>query len=134
MEPSSKILKYAIRMLRRAPGFTAVAVLALTLGIGANTAIFSVLNVTLLRRLAFPNADELMVVGENNAQVAPNRLTISPGNYRDYRDQNKSFQSLAVYRITSQTGFNLSGVEVPERIAGASISANMLRLWGSARR
>jgi putative ABC transport system permease protein len=122
--------KYGIRMLKKSPGFTIVAVLALTLGIGANAAIFSVLNVTLFRQLPFPNPDQLMVVGESNQQVAPNRLTISPGNYIDYRDQNNSFQSLAVYRITSQTGFNLSGVEVPERVAGAIISANMLPTLG----
>ena len=122
--------KYGVRMLRKNPGFTVVAILALALGIGANTAIFSVLNVTLLRKPPFPNPDELMVVGENNPQVEPSRLTISPGNYIDYRDQNKSFQSLALYRITSQTGFNLSGVEVPERVAGALISANMLPTLG----
>ena len=122
--------KYGLRMLRKNPGFTVVAILALTLGIGANAAIFSVLNVTLLRQLPFPNPDELMVVGENNPQVEPNRLTISPGNYMDYRDQNKSFQSLALYRITSQTGFNLSGVEVPERVAGAYISSTMLPTLG----
>src|SRR5215510_6862049 len=97
-------LTYGVRMLRKNLGFTVVAVLALTLGIGANTAIFSVLNVTLLRRLPYPNPDELMVVGENNPQINQNQLTISPGNYTDYRDQNKSFQNLAVYRITSTTG------------------------------
>jgi putative ABC transport system permease protein len=130
METFLKDLKYGIRMLFKSPGFTFVAVSALALGIGANTAIFSVVNATLLRPLPFPNPDELMVVGENNQQVEPNRLTISPANYIDYRDQNKSFQSLALYRITSQTGFNLSGVDVPERVAGASISANMLPTLG----
>ena len=123
-------LKYGIRMLKKNIGFTVVAVLALMLGIGANTAIFSVLNVTLLRRLPYPNPDELMVVGENNPQINQNQLTISPGNYLDYKNQNQSFQSLAVYRITSTTGFNLSGIEVPERVAGALISADMLPTLG----
>ena len=125
-------LKYGIRMLRKNIGFTIVAVLALMLGIGANTAIFSVLNVTLLRRLPYPNPDELMVVGENNPQINQNQLTISPGNYLDYKNQSQSFQSLAVYRITSTTGFNLSGIEVPERVAGALISADMLPTLGVA--
>jgi len=125
-------LKYGIRMLRKNIGFTVVAVLALMLGIGANTAIFSVLNVTLLRRLPYPNPDELMVVGENNPQINQNQLTISPGNYLDYKNQSQSFQSLAVYRITSTTGFNLSGIEVPERVAGALISADMLPTLGVA--
>jgi hypothetical protein len=57
-------------------------------------------------------------------------LTISPGNYLDYKSQNQSFQSLALYRITSTTGFNLSGIEVPERVPGAIISANMLPTLG----
>src|SRR5690349_14862698 len=125
-------LKYGVRMLRKNLGFTVVAVLALTLGIGANTAIFSVLNVTLLRALPYPNPDELMVVGENNPQINQNQLTISPGNYLDYKNQNQSFQSLALYRITSTTGFNLSGIEVPERVPGAIISANMLPTLGVA--
>jgi putative ABC transport system permease protein len=125
-------LKYGVRMLRKNLGFTVVAVLALMLGIGANTAIFSVLNVTLLRALPYPNPDELMVVGENNPQINQNQLTISPGNYLDYKNQNQSFQSLALYRITSTTGFKLSGIEVPERVPGAIISANMLPTLGVA--
>jgi putative ABC transport system permease protein len=122
-------LKFALRMIRKDPGFTIIAVLTLALGIGVNAAIFSVVNMVLLRPLPYESSEALMVVGEVNPHAAVNPLSVSPANFRDYRDHNKTFQSLAYYRVTSRTGFNLTGGN-PERVAGTWISANLFPTLG----
>ena len=123
-------LKFSLRMIRKNPGFTIIAVLTLALGIGVNAAIFSVVNMVLLRPLPYESSENLMVVGEVNPHAAINPLAVSPANFRDYRDQNKTFQSLAYYRMTSRSGFNLAGSGAPERVVGTFVSASLFPTLG----
>jgi len=90
-------LKYAVRMLLKAPGFTIIAVLTLALGIGANSAIFSVVNTVLLQPLPFPNPDQLVVIWGASAQSADAQETDSFPDFYDYREQSRSFSAMAGY-------------------------------------
>ncbi|MEW6208861.1 MAG: ABC transporter permease [Acidobacteriota bacterium] len=114
-------LRYSIRLLIRKPAFTLAAIIALALGIGANTAIFSLIDATLLRPLpAVARADELV-------EVLSPQTTFSWPDYLDYRDQNEGFSDLAVYRIRS---LSLGSDSRPEIIAGALVSANYFSTLG----
>ena len=88
-------IRYGVRMLLKNPGFTVIAVLTLSLGIGANTAIFSVVNGVLLRELPFPEADRIVTLWENNTVDDLERDDVSPANFLDWRERQKSFQELA---------------------------------------
>lgn len=88
-------LRYGIRMLVKSPGFTIVAVLTLSLGIGANAAIFSVVNAVLLRDLPFPESDRIVTLWENNTVDGIDRDDVSPANFLDWRERQKSFEVLA---------------------------------------
>ena len=88
-------LQYGVRMLLKSPGFTVIAVLTLSLGIGANTAIFSVVNAVLLRDLPFPDSDRIVTLWENNTIDGLERDDVSPANFLDWRDRQKSFEQLA---------------------------------------
>ncbi len=90
-------LRYALRMLAKNPGFAATAILALALGIGSGTAIFSVVDAVLLRPLPFHNPEELVIVRERTA-VWPRGMSVAYLNFRDWRDQNKVFSSIAAYQ------------------------------------
>jgi len=107
-------LKYAARQLVRRPGYTIVAIVTLALGIGANSAIFSVVNGVLLRPLPFPEPDHVVMVWESNVQRGWSRFTASPANYMDWRERNEVFEHLAAYTNGSQT---LTGSGEPERLA-----------------
>jgi putative ABC transport system permease protein len=120
-------LRYGLRMLMRNPGFTIVAVLALALGIGANSAIFSVVNTVLLRPLPYKNPDALMMVWEDATHLGFPDNTPSPANFIDWRDQNTVFESMIA---TAQASFNLTGVGDPERCDGRRVSANTFNLLG----
>jgi putative ABC transport system permease protein len=127
MEALWQDLKYGARMLAKSPGFTLVAVIALALGIGANTAIFSVVNAVLVRSLPFRNPDRLVIVWENNRTRGRDQNVISPANYLDWRDQNTVFDSMAAlfdYRA------NLTGVDDPEELPTQVVSANFFDLLG----
>ena len=101
-------LKYAVRMLLKTPAFTIIAALTLALGIGANSAIFSVIDTVLLRPLAFPKSEELVMLWSNNLKSEPNgRYTSSFPNFHDYRAQSRSFSGMAAY---TGAGAVLSGV------------------------
>ena len=115
-------LRYAFRQLLKSPGFTCVAVLALALGIGANTAIFSVVYGVLLRPLPFPEQDRLVFVGEWSEQV-PN-MSVSYPNFLDWRDRQRSFTAMGVARFQ---GFNYVGPRETERIEGAMVSHDLLQ-------
>ena len=116
-------LRFALRTLGKSPGFTAVAVLTLALGIGANTAIFSVVYAVLLKALPYPQADRLVMVYENVrlANYQNDRNEVSPGNFSDWTKQNTVFENMAAYRNRS---FNLIGTGEPLRVEGELVSAN----------
>src|SRR4026209_2937658 len=99
-----KDMHYGIRMLIRNPGFTAVAVIALALGIGANSAIFSVVNTVLLRPLPYKDSDRLVMVWEDATKHGYPRDTPAVANYIDWRDQNQVFESMAAI---AEESFNL---------------------------
>jgi putative ABC transport system permease protein len=120
-------LRYGLRMLVKSPVFTSVAVLALALGIGANSAIFSVVNAVLLRPLPFKNPDELVMVWDNAAQQGFPKDTPSPANFLDWRQQNNVFTGMSA---TVPRSFNLTGVGEPERLDGRRVSANLFDLLG----
>src|SRR4030095_5895057 len=108
-------VRYAFRLLVRAPGFTAVAVLTLALGIGANTAIFSVVRSVLLAPLPFDNHDRLVVVWHGYPPNMPRTAVSAPGFY-DLRDARHLFADVAAMRLSSQ---NLTGDGEPERVVVA---------------
>src|SRR5215469_13792989 len=120
-------LRYALRTFARNPGFAAVSVLALALGIGANSAIFTVVNSVLLQPLRFDHPEQLVIVRERNLKMGFPQFSMSPGNYLGYRDQNQSFTGLAV---SGGFGANLSEGGEPERLRGARVSGNFFAVLG----
>jgi predicted permease len=108
-------LRYGARMLMKRPGFTSIAVLTLALGIGANTAIFSVVYGVLLRPLPYPEPDRLVILGRS----------LSPANIAMYRDQNHVFEKFAAYNFA---GFNLTGIDQPQRVRAANVSFDLFDL------
>jgi putative ABC transport system permease protein len=119
MESLLKDIRYGIRTLLKNRGFTSVAVLALALGIGANTALFSVVNALLLRPLPFKDPDQLVQVWEADVKHGQNTETVAYPNFADWREQNDVFGQIVAY--TDRT-FNLTGAAEPERIQGAIVS------------
>ncbi|HEU4507784.1 MAG TPA: ABC transporter permease [Pyrinomonadaceae bacterium] len=120
-------MRFALRMLLKNPGFTVVTVIALALGIGANTAIFSVVNTVLLRPLPYKDPERLVMVWEDASKTGHPRDTPSAANYIDWRDQNQAFEGMAA---TTSDSFNLTGAGEPERLAGMRVSANLFPLLG----
>src|SRR5919112_5266653 len=111
-------LRYALRSLLKQPGFAAVVVITLALGIGASTAIFSVVNAVLLRPLPFPNSDRLQVIWGNYRALNIQRLPAKAAEYEDYAKQTEIFDSVAAYANHS---FNVSSGGEPERVTGAHV-------------
>jgi putative ABC transport system permease protein len=120
-------LRYALRMQRKNPGFTIIAVVALALGIGANTAIFSVVNTILLQPLPYKDPEQLVMVWEENAKQGYPTDTPTAANYIDWRDQNQLFEGMAAIDVAS---FNLTGSGEPERLDGRRVSATLFPLLG----
>lgn len=120
-------LRYAIRMLVKNPAFAIVAITTLALGIGANSAIFSVVNSVLLEPLPYKNPNELVMVWEDASKAGYPRDTPTAANYIDWRNQNQTFVGMAV--IDDQS-FNLTGTGDPEKIEGRRVSANLFSLLG----
>jgi putative ABC transport system permease protein len=119
-------LKYGVRMLLKNPGFTIIAVLTLALGIGANTAIFTVVNGVLLRPPPFRDPSRIVLVIERNAQF-PSITSTSYLNYKDWRDQSSSFESL---EATNFTNLTLTGTGEPVRLTARRVMAGLLPLLG----
>src|SRR5262249_42338981 len=119
-------LRYGARVLLKNPGFTAVAVLTLALGIGANTAIFSVVNGVLLAPLPYQESDRLLSWWFSSPPGLP-RYSLTQAHFALYRDQAQSFESLAAY---SGAGFNLTEAGEPERLDGANVTVDFFRVFG----
>ena len=120
-------MRYGIRMLMKRPVFTIVAVLTLALGIGANTAIFSVVNAVLLRPLPYPQADRIIQLWEKSEKEKVYTGSVSPHNFTDWRNQGQSFASMAAYRYAP---FTLTGGDQPERLNGLMVSSDFLSVMG----
>src|SRR5882672_9896323 len=125
----SQDIRYGIRTLAKNPGFTVVAVLTLALGIGANTAIFSVVQNVLLRPLPYPEPDKLVEIWNTYPPQVP-RGELSPGDYADWKQQNQSFSEMGAYVRISQ-GFNLTGEGEPQRVLASYASAGLLPMLGA---
>ncbi len=122
-------LRYAIRQLVHHPGFAFVSVLALGLGIGANTAIFSVVNAALLRPLPYRDSSRLVVVWDQLVKLGMDRFPVSYANYLDYRAQNGVFEDVAAFTYAE---FNLTAADQAERVPGMRVSANLLPMLGAS--
>jgi predicted permease len=120
-------LRYGLRTLFKQPGFTCVAVLTLALGIGANSAIFSVVNGVLLKPFSFSEPERLVVIWERSLSQGLPRMVVSAPNFADWRAQNQTFQDIAAYQ---QEDFNLTGSGEPERVRGLRVSATMFSVLG----
>ncbi len=118
-------IRFGLRMLRKNPGFTAVAVLTLALGIGANAAVFSVVYAVLLRPLPYKDPSSLIVLNETTPMVGT--VSVSYPNFLDWRNQSRTFSEIAAVR---GVGFNLAGVTQPENISGDAVSPNFLSMLG----
>jgi putative ABC transport system permease protein len=127
MENFIKDIRYGIRGLLKRPGFTVIALITLALGIGANTAIFSVVNAVLLRPLPFQKPEELVIVWEDATFAGFPHNTPAPANYVDWKTQNQSFADMAA---SHEDSFNLTGDGEPERVSAYTVSANFFPLLG----
>lgn len=119
-------LKYSARSLMKHPGFTAVAVLTLALGIAANTTIFSTVDALLLHPFSFPNQQRLLVVWEQNLAVGTTRGSVAPGNFTDWHDQNQSCDLVAI----EQLAFDVSDGANPERFPGYGVTQGFFDALG----
>ena len=125
LERLAQDARYALRTMRRNPGFAALVIVTLALGIGANTAIFSVVNAVLVEPLPYPEADRIVQVWHTPPQDAfPGRKTfsVSPANYLDWRDQSRSFEALAAY---GYTGVTFTNGDRPESVPGAQVTPEL---------
>jgi putative ABC transport system permease protein len=123
-------LRYALRQLRKSPGFTAVAIITLALGIGANTAIFSVVNAVLLRPLGFKDANRLVRVWHvppPKSFPGMTRFAASAANYVDWEKQNQVFDHMAIYTYRS---FDLTGGDKPEQMDASAVSSDFFATLG----
>ena len=122
-------IRHALRALRSSPGFTVVAAALLALGIGANTAIFSVVSAVLLRPLPFPQPDRVVLLWEDLTAVGgPARVEASPGDYVAWSERNRSFAGVAGYALDK---YNLTGVGDPDKLTGARTSGNLFAVLGT---
>lgn len=123
-----KDIGYAIRSLLKHRGFTAIAVITLALGIGANTAMFSVINAVLLRQLPYHEPNRLVTIWEESPERGLYELPVSFANFRDWVDQNRSFEQISAYTFTN---LNLVGAGEPARLGTVRTSANLFSLIGA---
>ncbi|MGH9743275.1 MAG: ADOP family duplicated permease [Candidatus Acidiferrum sp.] len=118
-------LRYGLRMLAKSPGFTTVAILTLALGIGANTALFSVVNGVLFNPLPYPQSSQLVWVAESKPNFATG--SISYPNFRDWQKNNRTFTDMAIYRATN---FNLTGLGEAEQLPARFITSDFFTVLG----
>ena len=128
MDSIIKDIRYGVRGLLKRPGFTAIALVALALGIGANTAIFSLVNAVVIRPLPFPDPDRLVWV-YGNIRNGGSRASVSPPDFLDYRSQNKTFEQFAASG-TQPLSVNLTGSGEPERLFASAVTGNYFDTFG----
>ncbi len=136
METLLQDLKYGIRALIKEPAFTAIAVLTLALGIGANAAIFSVVNAVLIRPLPYTQPDRLVQFWETNPLKNWTQASVAPANLFDWEKQNTSFEEIAAYmgsdtKEAGLAGFQLTSGDEPERIEGLYVTGNIFSVLGA---
>jgi hypothetical protein len=120
-------LRYALRQLRKSPGFTLIAVLILALGIGANTAIFTVVHAVLVAPLPYPEADRIVVVQSRSLGENLSGLGLAPAGFRDLEKQASSFESSAAGRYNYD---NLTRVDKPTSLTGGFVTQDYFRVLG----
>ena len=120
-------LRYGMRMLRKAPAASAISILALSLGIGVNSAIFSVMNAILIRPLPYQDPDRLVAIFENKLSQGMRRQPVSPLDYKNFAEQSDALDGMGAIRNQTLT---LTGRELPERIEGAAISPGIFQILG----
>src|SRR6185295_13802583 len=126
METLGRDIRYSVRLLLKNKVVTLVALVALALGIGANTAIFSVINGVLLRGLPYKDASELVLIWEKLKKV--DQVELSPDEFVAYKDRNHSFAQVAA---SERANFNLTGNNDPVRLEGQRVTANLFETLGS---
>ncbi|MCM3870778.1 MAG: ABC transporter permease [Pyrinomonadaceae bacterium] len=127
MDSFIKDIRYGIRSLMRRPTLTIIAIITLAIGIGANTAIFSVVNSLLIKPLPFPELDRIVAIWETQPSRGVVRNEASMANYLDWRNQNQTFEQMGLYRWWSAS---LTGQDTPERIQGFLVTGNFLDVLG----
>ena len=121
-------LRYGLRLLLRSPGFALAAIVSLALGIGANTAIFSVVNTVLLRPLPYPDVDRVVMVWDSNPSRGWDQFAVSPGNFADWKARQTVFDTLVALRTRSLV---LTGHDEPERLSGLLATEQFFDLTGT---
>jgi len=124
-------IRYALRTLRRSPGFTAAAVVTLALGIGANTTMFSVMNATVLQRPPYPDPERLATLWRIQTKDPENINIVSWPNFHDWRERSRTFASLAILDSAGR-GYNLTGASEPEQVPGVRVTASFFTVLGVA--
>ena len=127
LETSAQDIRYGLRLLKRSPGFATLAILTIGLGIGANSAIFSVINGVVRKPLAYPSSEKLMFITSQFRNMNFDRFWISPPEYFEFREQTKAFAHVGAYTTGAM---NVSGGEQPERVNAAFVTANMFDVLG----
>ena len=120
-------VRYAVRMLWKNAGVTVAAFVTLALGIGANTAIFSVVNGVLLKPLPYRDSDRIVTLWENNVKDGIERDDVSPANFLDWRDRNRAFEEIA---FANPFSFDFTGGDEPEVLRNAMVSRGFFQILG----
>jgi len=127
LQELTRDVRFGLRMMARSPGFTIVALITMALGIGATTAIFSVVNGVLLKPLPYPEAERIVYLAENNLSRGWATFAVSPLNFSDWQEQNRSMELMATYQSRSVT---YTGGERPRRLAAYEVSEEYLQILG----
>ena len=123
---------FGVRLLRRQPGFTSVVVAVLAIGIGATTAMFSLVDAVLWRALPYPRADVIVSLGEQRPRENQWFGPIAPADFFDWRRDARSFSAMAAHRLPSSGAYNLTGIDEPERVRALEVSPAFLTVLGIA--
>ena len=121
-------IRYALRQLARSPGFAAIAILTLAMGIGANTAVFSVADAVLLRPLPYPHSDRLVMIWDQLWKVGVRELPVSAATFDAYGADRRAFEAVAIFKEDDRT---LTGAGYAERVAAVSATSGLFKMLGA---